>query len=350
MKRQIRSAIVGYGPVFNFGKAHGTWMTAVPEIKLVAVCDKDPARTAVAKRDFPDIETYNHLPAMLERGDIDLVSVVVPHNLHKDVVIECLRAGKHTIVDKPMAIAVAECDAMIEEARRAGRTLAVFHNRRHDGNYRTIHRIVRGGELGDVFRIELWTAYYGAPGKGWRSQADACGGALYDWGAHAVDWVLGLVPSPVVSVTGFAQKRVWMDFDIEDEMRAIIRFENGAVAEVATSNISLVGKPLWTILGTNGAIVDTGEDALRGYCPEYRPVARSNGSLRLVTLRDGKREERTVPYDPSDWMTYYTDMARHLLDGAPVPVSGEDGRRVIAVLEAAKRSARSGKSESPAVG
>jgi predicted dehydrogenase len=342
---RIRCGIVGYGPVFEFGRAHGGWISAVPELELAAICDKDRARTALAKADFPGVATFNSLSEMLARPDIELVSVVVPHNVHKDVVAQCLRAGKHTIVDKPMAITVAECDAMIEEALTAGRTLAVFHNRRHDGNYRAIRSVVDGGTIGDVFRIELWAGGYGAPGSGWRARTAVTGGALYDWGAHAVDWVLSMVPSRMVSVTGFAQKLLWKDCDIEDEARAVIRFENGAVADVGSSYIAAAGKPLWYVLGTRGAIVDTGADSLAGYCPEYKPVAQSGGGFQLVTVQGGKRQETRVPYAPSDWVSYYADMVRHLRDGAPAPVSAHAGRRVIKVLETARRSARSGRTE-----
>jgi len=342
---RIRCGIVGYGPVFNFGYAHARWISAVPELELVAVCDKDPARTEIAKEDFPHIETYNSLSATLEKADIELVSVVVPHCLHKDVVVQCLEAGKHTIVDKPMAISVAECDAMIEAARSAGVSLAVFHNRRHDGNYRGIQRIVESGAIGEVFRIELWCGHYGAPGGGWRSQTAICGGALYDWGAHAIDWALNLIPSRIASVTGFARKLVWHDVDIEDEARAIIRFENEAVADVSLSYIAAAGKPLWYVLGAKGAIVDSGQGALAGYYPDYKTIGHSEGSFKLITIEGGERREAVVPYEPSDWVSYYSDMAQHLLGGARVPVSGEEGRRVVAVLEAARSSARSGRTE-----
>jgi predicted dehydrogenase len=344
MKR-IRCGIVGYGPTFDFGRAHGRWISGVPELELVAICDKDPARTDKAAKDFPGVRTHNSLPELLARADIDLVSVVLPHNLHKEIVVECLRAGKHTIVDKPMAITAAECDSMIDAANRAGRTLAVFHNRRHDGNYRTVQSIVKAGTIGKVFRIECWTGGFGPPGKAWRSKAAVTGGALYDWGAHATDWVLNLVDSPVASVTGFAQKLLWHDLDIEDEAQAAIRFEDGTVGTVGLSYISAVGKPLWTVLGTKGAIIDTGRDSLTGYCPDYELVAHSKGSLTLVTMEKGGRQEKAVPYEPSDWVTYYSDMAKHLLEGAAVPVSAKAGRRVIAVLEAAKRSAASGLTE-----
>ena len=342
----IGCAIVGYGPVFNWGWMHARWIGAVADLRLVAICDRDPVRAARASDDFPEIEVYTDLDELLRRDDVDLVAVVTPHNTHAAIALECLQAGKHVVLEKPMCLSVAEASAMVETASRVGRTLAVFHNRRHDGNVRAIREIIDQGTIGEVFHLEVAECRY-SPGfdpdgsaPPWRALKQVSGGTLYDWGAHAVDWILSMVPSPMTRVTGFFHKRVWHEVSNEDQTRALIHFENGCVAEVLRSQIAFIEKPyLWYILGTRGAILDTGRDAIKGYCHELN--GPSGGSLRLRTA-DGERE---VPYRESDWATYYADLADHLLRGAPVPVSGEDGRRVIAVLETAEISARTGRSE-----
>jgi len=268
-----------------------------------------------------------------------MVAVVVPHNIHAPIVIECLNAGKHVVVEKPMCIGVAEATDMVETAKKANRTLAVFHNRRHDGNVRAIKEVIEQGLIGDVFHIELSACGYGCPGDWWRSRKEISGGALYDWGSHAIDWVLHIVPSKMVQVTGFFHNLVWHDVSNEDQTQAIILFENGAVADIMQSNTAYVGKPLWYILGTKGGIVDTGKDAIKGYVKDL--IGPPGGSFKVVTSEG----EIQVKYKESDWITYYVDMANHLLRSAPVPVSGEDGRRVITVLETAEKSAKSGRSE-----
>ncbi|MBM3501680.1 MAG: Gfo/Idh/MocA family oxidoreductase, partial [Armatimonadetes bacterium] len=266
---------------------------------------------------------------------------VTQHNTHAAIVTECLSAGKHVCVEKPMCLNTAEATAMVDAAREADRTLAVFHNRRRDGNVRAIREVIEQGRLGRLFHIELSACGFGKPGDVWRSEKDVCGGALYDWGAHAIDWVLSLVPSRMAQVTGFFHKLLWPDVSNEEQTRAIILFEDGTVADVMQSSLARIGRPLWRILGTEGAIEDSGAGAIDGYCREI--IGPSGGSFRLVT----DEGETQVPYKESDWVTYYADLAAHLLHGAPVPVSGEDGRRVISVLETAERSARSGRSETP---
>ncbi len=345
MNAPVRCAVVGYGPAFNWGWMHARWIQAVPDLQLVALCDRDPECAARAAADFPQVAVHTDLDELLARADVDLVAVVTPHNTHADLVCRCLAAGKHTVVEKPMCITVAEADTMIAAAAAAGRTLAVYHNRRHDGNVRAIKQLVDDGVLGEVFHIELVATGYsrdftwGRPGEPWRASKQVSGGALYDWGAHAVDWLLSLVASPVAQVTG-AVRKYRHEVTNEDHVHGVIRFENGCLAELMQSHLARISKPyLWYVLGTKGALWDTGQGAITGYCQELN--GPSGGHLRLVT-DEGERE---VPYLASDWNTYYADLADHLLRGAPCPVSAADGRRVIGILRTIEASAASGHSE-----
>ena len=349
----VRCAIVGYGRNWNFGRMHGRWIGACPGLHLVAVCDIDPISRRNAQADFPGIRTYDSVDGLLAEAEADLVCVITPHNTHAPISLQCLRAGKHVLVDKPMATSVADCTAMIDEARRQGRSLAVFHNRRHDGNYRAIKALVDEGRIGEVFHVECCEEQYGHPGHWWYSRNDASGGVFFFWGPHAVDWVLNLVPSRVKGVAASAQKRVWLDVDIDDEIRATLFFENGATAQINFSYISPICKPLWRILGTKGATENLGLGPMPGaYISGYGELLEAPpcGTFTLVTVDDSGSHESEHQYWVSDWLTYYKDLAAHLLKGAPIPVSGEEGRRAVAVMEAAGRSARSGRTEPVAYG
>ena len=343
MTPAIGCAVIGYGPKHNFGWAHSAWIEATPDLRLVAVCDIDPECTAAAKEAFPHVRTCNDVADLWGDDEIDLVSIVTPHHTHCPLTVEAFAAGKHVVVEKAMCLNVDEATAMIEAGRRASRMLAVHHNRRHDGNFRRIREIVRGGQIGDVFHVELCAGGYGEPDSGWYKEKDKSGGAFFFWGPHAVDWVLDLIPHRIAGVTGFFHKLVWHGMSNEDQTRAIIRFENGTVADVIWSHVAAVRKPLWRILGTKGGILDTGSGGSVGY--EKQISGPSGGSLTLVTYGEAGRREEEIPYLESDWPTYWQKLADHLLRGAPVPVSGEFGRRVIGVLEAAERSSRSGQTE-----
>lgn len=340
----IRCAVIGYGAAHIFGRAHGRWIAATPELEWVAVCDKDPERLKAAKAEFPHLDIYANVTELLDKADIDMVSIVTPHHTHAPIALECIRAGKHVVVDKAMCINLSEANSMIEAAKENNVMLAVFHVRRHDGNFRAIKEVVHNGLIGDVFHIELSVEGYGRPQEWWYSKKELSGGAFYYWGPHAIDWVLDLVREKMRGITGFYHKLVWKEFNIEDQTRASILFENGTVADVSFSHIAAIGKPLWRILGTTGAIVDTGNGAIEGYL--HNTTGPAGGSFQMVTIGEsGERKETTVSYRESDWLTYYMEVAEHLLRDGPVPVTGEDGRRTIAVLETAERSAKSGRTE-----
>ena len=343
LEAPVRCAVVGYGPAHNFGRAHGRWIDATPDLEWVAVCDTDPERLAAAKDEFRELETYDSVTDMLAEADIDMVSIVTPHCTHAPIAIECMTAGKHAVVDKAMCLSVAEADEMIGTARKTDVMLAVFHARRHDGNFRAIKEAVHDGRIGDVFHVELTAGGYGRPGDWWYSKKALSGGAFYYWGPHAVDWVLDLVRDKVKGVTGFYHKLVWHECDQADQVRAVMRFSKGCVADVSASHIAAIGKPLWRILGTRGAILDTGSGGNTGYQEQIGGI--SGGSFQMTTIENGETRTVEVPYKESDWLTYYIEIADHLLRGGPIPVAGEDGRRTIAVFEAAERSSNSGKTE-----
>ena len=114
----VRCAVIGYGPAHNFGRAHGRWIDATPDLQWIAVCDKDPERLKAANDEFPHLEIYANVTEMLANSEIEMVSIVTPHFTHAPVALECMRAGKHVVVDNAMCLSVAEATLMIEEAKK----------------------------------------------------------------------------------------------------------------------------------------------------------------------------------------------------------------------------------------
>jgi predicted dehydrogenase len=222
----ISCAVIGYGPAFNMGKAHCGWIQETKGLELFGVMDIDKSRTRAAEEDFPGIRTFNRLEPLLDE-EIDLATVVTPHNVHAPISIKCLEAGKHVIVEKPMCVTVDEATGMIDAARKSRVMLSVFHNRRWDGDFVALRDIVNKGLIGKVYQIEAFAGGYGHPGKWWRSNKKVSGGAMYDWGAHFLDWILNLVPDKMDSIAGFSQNLVWKDVTNEDDVKAVIRFKSG---------------------------------------------------------------------------------------------------------------------------
>jgi scyllo-inositol 2-dehydrogenase (NADP+) len=189
-----------------------------------------------------------------------------------------------------------------------------------------IKEVIEKGTIGDIFQLEAFMGGFHHPGQWWRSQKAISGGCMYDWGAHFVDWILNFIPQKMESITGFAHKILWKDITNEDQSQAIIKFKNGATADLTVSTIAFAGKPRFRILGTKGAIVD-----------------HWGGTFKVMTQVDGINVEGEVKYKEGTWPLYYVNLAAHVLDGAPLEVTPESSRRVIAVIETADKSAKAGK-------
>lgn len=331
--KRIRCGLLGYGPAFNMGKGHGSWINETPGLATVAMCDSSPARVACAKQEMPNLAGYfTNVDEMLKMKDLDLVVIILPHNLHAPMTLKCLESGKHVVLEKPFCITVKEANAMINTARSKKAMLSLFHNRRWDGDYLHIRDIVARGLIGEIFHIECGQAGYGHPGFWWRSDKKISGGVMYDWGAHFIDWILNLVPARITQVTGNFQKRVWNAVTNEDFGQVYIKFENGATADYLISNISASSRPKWRINGTKGSI-------------ESNP----NGDLTLISYVNGIRQESVIKLSiPGYGCTqYYRTIADHLLMGEELAVKPEQARRVIGVIEAGQISSAKGTSVAP---
>ncbi|MFD2331737.1 Gfo/Idh/MocA family protein [Cohnella sp. GCM10020058] len=320
-----KGAVIGYGGAFNMGKAHAEQMIAAG-IEFVAACDLDAARAAQAGQDFPGIGVYTRVEDLLARDDIDVVTVITPHNTHAPLATQVLESGKHCILEKPMCIFAEDADRLVRLAADKGLMLSVYHNRRWDGWYLAVQDLIRKDILGDIFHVEMYHGGYYNPGTWWRSDKAISGGVFYDWGAHYLDWLLGLLPGKIASVRGFIHKRVWYDVSNEDQMDSIIAYEDGAVAFVQQSSIARLGKAHRRILGTQGAVVDYGD-----------------GSLTLQTEVNGLQVESKIPYFKDRHDAFYKNVASHLTTGAALTVTPEQTRRIIAVIETTERSAKAGK-------
>ena len=330
-RKPLKVGCIGYSDLFSMGKLH---LTSLQQsgFEPVAICDLRARIRKNGEADWPGIQTYASYKTMLDKSEVELVVVITEHNKHAKLAMDCSKAGRHVVTEKPFSITTKEADAMIAAARKAGKMLSVFHNRRWDGDYMTIKNIIARGLIGEPFHIEACMGGYSHPSYWWRSDKKTSGGAFYDWGAHVVDWVLGLVPSKLTEVSGhFQEKRIWHDVTNEDHCSAVLRFANKCCATVELSSLAAAEKPRWRILGTQGGILDM----------------QADGKFKVVSHKDGVKMESDVAYLESDWHAYYRNVADHLMFDEPLSVTPESARRVIGVIEAAEKSSRAGKALPP---
>ena len=329
--RDIAVGVIGYGGAFNMGRQHLTFMKRAG-MTPVAVAELDETRLEVAREEFPGIETYTSVPDMLGRSNVNLVVIITPHNTHADLALQCLRAGRHVISEKPLAITTAECDAMIREAKARNLLLSTYHNRHWDGCIlEALDQIHGRGVIGEVYRIEAHMGGYKCPGDWWRSSKSISGGILYDWGVHLLEYALQILQSEIVEVMGFSHTGFWADQTRwradtnEDEATAIVRFKNGTWINLTMSSIASTPREGWLeIIGTEGTYIFDGAT--------YQ-IARQKGGQTEIT--SGKNPA-------SQYERYYDNIAAHLSTGEALIITPEWSRRPIHILDLACQSAALG--------
>ncbi|MGD9009877.1 MAG: Gfo/Idh/MocA family oxidoreductase [Desulfobacteraceae bacterium] len=340
----IGIGLLGYAP--SVGQYHGQGATRTPGLELRAACDLSPNRLQQARKEFPEIRTYPSAEPLAEDHDIDLVIIATPPNTHAPLAIQMMKAGKHVVCEKPLALNRPETEAMADTAQRQGVHLSCHQNRRWDVDYLAIKRVLAQGLIGDLFHLETFVGGFSHPCGYWHSDAAISGGMTYDWGAHYIDWIIGLCGGSIVSVMGTRHKRVWHDVTNADQERIQMRFENGLEAEFIHSDIAAARKAKWYLLGTQGAIVghwrDVTEyriDPVHYYhrhaipateMPPDLTVYRHEGSDKITVVKPA------LPKRPL--FGFHDNLADHLLTGEPLIAPLEDSMRVVAVLEAAARS------------
>lgn len=336
----VRVGLLGYGAI---GHEHSRAVRAVDGLALSAVCDTSGARRDAAVAAAPGIAALADADALLERDDVDLVVVSTPPSTHADWALRAIRAGKHVVVEKPFAIRTEEADAVLAEAEAAGLLAVVYQNRRFDPDHLAVRRAVTSGALGEVFSIETFVGGFGHPCNLWHSDEGVSGGAFYDWGSHVLDQILDLVPTDIEHVTAASHKRRWHDVTNADHSRVTIRFADGAEAEFVHSDLAAVLKPRWYVLGTEGAIV--------GQWRTEKIVSRNDiGTLQedvlapadsppLLDLHAGDGSVTRLATPAAAPYSFHREVSELVHLGLPMTVTGAQSRRVLSVMEAARRSA-----------
>ena len=332
-KKDIRVGVVGYGGAFNMGRHHLSEMRDAG-MTPAAVCELDTARLAVAREDFEGIETYRSVSQMLKKSDVNLVTIITPHNTHAPIALKCLAAGRHVVTEKPFAITVAECDAMIAAARKRGLVLSTYHNRHWDGCVlEGVDQIVNRKVIGDVVSIEIHAGSYSTPGAWWRSSKSISGGLAYDWGVHFLEYALQIMNEDMLEVTGvsktgvWASKTKWKADTNEDAVHALVRFANQKWLTLSMSGIECIPKSgFMEVRGTRGAYI------------------MDHNTFEIIQPKSNGRFVRTTgPNRAGVWGEFYKNIADHMSRGKKLVITPEWARRPIQILDTANRSAKSGK-------
>jgi myo-inositol 2-dehydrogenase/D-chiro-inositol 1-dehydrogenase len=280
---------------------------------------------------------------LLRREELDVVDIVLPSHLHHAAARAALEAGRHVLLEKPMALTVGHCDELIALARARGRLLAVGHELRLSSLWGKVKELIDAGAVGRplYLLIELWRRPYRLGSDGWRYDAGRVGSWVLEEPIHFFDlarWYLAAAGEPV-SVYARANSKQVGHPELQDNFSAVLNFPGGAYAVISQTLAAYEHHQVAKVAGTQGSLW-----AAWGGAMDRTP--HPTFSLRH---HDG-REVREVPvsraagelYELQDEMAM---MVRAVREGAPVAAGGEDGRWAVALCLAAQRSVASGAAE-----
>jgi scyllo-inositol 2-dehydrogenase (NADP+) len=341
----LRAAIIGYGLAGRY--FHAPLIAATNGLAVASVVTSDPERRAQVAREHPDARVLTSPAQLWDSADEhDLVVVATPNVTHAPLATQAIDRGLPVVVDKPLAIAAAEAEALASHAEQAGVLLTVFQNRRWDSDQLTLARLVAEDHLGTVMRyesrFERWRPSVAA--GSWRESAspEQGGGQLFDLGSHLVDQALVLF-GPATHIYAEVEARRGAPGD--DDAFLVLRHANDVISHLHASAVTAAPGPRLRVLGTKAAFVaselDGQENELRAGArpdtvPDWGTEPESNWG-RLVTGEDSV----PVPSERGDWPRFYELLTRALHDGGPPPVNPHDAVTTLHVLEAARRSAAS---------
>ena len=331
-----RAVVIGYG--YAGRSFHSYLIKITPGLTLHGVMSSSADKRAQIVHE-QGCKVYTNFEEVLSDPTVDLVVIATPNDLHAQLAIRALEAGKAVVTDKPMAVTLSEADQMIETATRTGRMLSVFQNRRWDGDFLTVRKLIQTGQLGNVRWIEMNWQRWGVP-RGWRGEATKGGGRLYDLGAHLLDQLLVLFPQEVEAV----YCRMHHDFpgsDVESHALITVHFRDGATGVCDLSSMAAVSKPRFHIYGDQATFIKYGLDPQE----EAMKAEQIDSAIELPAfygrLHNGTTET-IVPTIAGHWRSYYENIRDVLTGTAELAVKPNEVRQVMQLVEAALRSAATG--------
>lgn len=330
---------------FGFAGAtfHAPVIAASGRTQVAAIATGQPDRARAA---YPDARIVADLDALLALDDIECVVIATPNDTHFPLARQVLDAGRHVVVDKPVTLTSDEALALARLANARSRVFAPFHNRRWDGDFLTVRRIVESGELGRITSVTShFDRFRPQVRVRWREEAARGGGLLLDLGPHLIDQALALFGLPdTVSATVKTRRD---NGSAPDFVHVQLGYPDKDVA-LHASALSAIEPARFTLHGTRGSYqkfgLDTQEDQLKAdLTPDDVEFGGGNppGVLRVL---DGDVEtERPVPTLDGQYAEFYRALAASIREGAPFPVTPQDAVDVMTIIELAAQSEHEGR-------
>lgn len=341
----IRVAIIGQGRSGRDIQAR-TLQNMPERYRLVAVTDPMSDRLRRAQEEFA-CEVYQDHRELYHRRDLDLVVNTTPNHLHGPITREILEAGFHALCEKPLARTVQEVDLLMETARKAGKTIAVFQQGRYEPYRQCIKRVVDSGVLGRLIQVNIaWNEFVRR--WDWQTLRKFGAGNLRNLGSHALDQALQLLGPAAMPEVTCIMDRVNCAGDAEDYVKLILRARGGPVVDIEVSNCCAYPGPVCQIQAANGGLrASAGQVDWKYFKPEENPaqplseapIVNMKGQPAYCSEKLKWHEESWKP--DKDAMpaatAFYIALHRTLTENAPLEITLDQVRMQTAIVEAAHR-------------
>lgn len=344
MNKEVNVGLVGYGKAGEF--FHAPIINAVSGLKLTKVVERHAQRS---KEKLPWVTIVKNMDEVLKDDQIELVVIAVPNWLHFELAHKALTAGKHVIVDKPFTVSSKEADTLIELANKQNKILSVYHNRRWDGGFLSIQKIINEGWIGDVKKFEVRFERYRPEIKQelWRETARTGSGVLYDIGSHLIDQSFQLFGRPD---TIQADIRLERKGTITDDYFEII-LKHGNITSVLKAGMLVAEKnPHYFLEGELGTYLkyerDPQEDMLKiGKTPLDRDWGLEHSSRWgfLDSKAPGLKYYGKIETLKGSYESFYKNIYAAIREGKELAVKPEQAKEVIHAIELAFQSSKAKK-------
>jgi len=341
--RTVQVGVVGFG--LGGRVFHAPIISAIPGLQLAAIVERSGNSARAA---FPDVKVVRTVSELLAIDSIELVVVTTPNPTHLDLARQCLMAGRHVVVDKPFATTFAEAAELVRIAEERGRLITVYQNRRWDGDFLTLHRLVQEGRLGRLVLFESHMERYRPTLKSeaWRELPTPGSGLWFDLGPHLLDQAFVLF-GPPESMT--AELRAERDAAaVDDAFDVVLHYPRMRVL-LRSNLLTCVPGPRFRLNGTQGSFVKCGsdpqEDALKAGEKPGRPNwgQEPKENWGTVSIADGdKITETRIPTETGDYRRYYENVRDAIVSGAALDVSPQHALRIMEALELGIESSKRG--------
>ena len=340
MCNKKRLGIVGYG---GQGAWHAAWAQKSDVITLAGIYDISEKRVKAAIDN--GIKVYSSLGELVNDSEVDIVLCATPNDVHKEIVIEALKAKKHVICEKPVALSVSDFDDMVNTARESGVVFSVHQNRRWDVDYLAIKSLIASGEIGDTINIE--SRIHGSRGipSDWRCLKAHGGGMILDWGVHLIDQMLLLIPEKVTSI--YCRTTNITDCEVDDGFNLCLEFESGKRATIEVGTYNFIAMPRFYMQAKSGSalIEDWQKKCKVAHLTAWNekdvlPVQTAAGITKTMAPRDSLTiDAYEIERPHSDVHDFYRNLTEAIDGKEEQLVKNDEVRRVLLVMEAAFESA-----------